>query len=66
VARSTRLAQPLLTLRSVVVSGHKGREVEVDVEPRCPECGRMLGYLLARPWSLQCSRCKARLDSPSE
>jgi hypothetical protein len=60
------VAQDLLTLHSVVVSGHKGQPVRVDVEPRCPECGRMLGYLLARPWSLQCSRCKARLDSPAD
>ena len=58
------LAHELLTLRAVVVSGHKGREVEVDVEPRCPHCGRMVGYRLARPWSVQCSRCKVRLDSP--
>lgn len=59
-------APPLRSLHALVVSAHKGRDVRVDVEPRCPECGRMLGYLLARPWSLQCSRCKARLDSPAD
>jgi hypothetical protein len=37
----------------------------VDVEPRCPKCGRMLAYLLARPWAVQCSRCKGRMESPA-
>lgn len=64
MAKRPMVAQPLLTARSLVVSAHKGREVEVDVEPRCPACGRMLGYVLARPWSVQCSRCKERRDSP--
>lgn len=49
--------------RAAVVTGYKGQQVEVDVEPRCPGCGRMLGYLLTRPWSVQCSRCKTRHHS---
>jgi predicted Zn-ribbon and HTH transcriptional regulator len=58
VGRSTRPAQPVLTLRPVVVSGHKGREVEVDTDPRCQHCGRRVGEYLAVPWSLRCPECR--------
>jgi predicted Zn-ribbon and HTH transcriptional regulator len=58
VARSPRAAQPLLTLRSLVVSAHKGREVQVDHEPRCQHCGRRVGEYLAVPWSLRCPECR--------
>jgi hypothetical protein len=51
-------------LRATVVTGYAGKQVEVDVEPRCPSCGRMLGYVLARPWRVQCSRCKTNHQSP--
>ena len=57
------MVELLRAAQATVVSGYKGREVEVDVEPRCPKCGRMLGYLLARPWAVQCSRCKVRQES---
>jgi tRNA(Ile2) C34 agmatinyltransferase TiaS len=62
--RSTPLAHGLLTLQSVVVSGHKGREVEVDTCPRCPHCGKRLGEYLGLPWSIRCRNCgqQARRD----
>jgi DNA-directed RNA polymerase subunit RPC12/RpoP len=54
----------LLTVRSVVVSGHKGREVEVDTDPRCQHCGKKQGEYFAVPWSLKCRNCgeQARRD----
>ena len=58
------MVEALRALRGVVVTGYAGKQVEVDVEPRCPACGRMLGYVLARPWVVQCSRCKATHRSP--
>jgi hypothetical protein len=56
--------EALRAAQATVVTGYAGKQVEVDVEPRCPKCGRMLGYLLARPWAVQCSRCKERQESP--
>jgi hypothetical protein len=47
----------LRAARTAVVSGYKGRDVEVDPAPRCPACGRQLAEYLARPWSLRCRRC---------
>ena len=55
--RSTPLAQGLLTVRSVVVSGHKGREVEVDTRPTCQHCGRRVGDYFGVPWSVRCKAC---------
>ena len=55
--RKTAAAQELLTLRTVVVSGHKGREVEVDTDPRCPACGKKLGEYFALPYSIKCRNC---------
>ena len=62
--RRTVVAQELLTLRSVVVSGHKGRAVEVDTDPRCQHCGKRLGEYFGVPWSLKCRYCgqQARQD----
>ncbi len=50
-------AQELLTLRPVVMSGHKGRDVEVDTDPRCPACGKKLGEYFGLPWSIKCRNC---------
>jgi DNA-directed RNA polymerase subunit RPC12/RpoP len=55
--RKTAVAQDLLTLRSVVVSGHKGRDVEVDTDPRCQHCGKKLGEYFALPYSIKCRNC---------
>jgi len=57
VARSTRAAHPLLTVRSLVVSAHKGREVQVDHDPRCSACGKKLGEYFAIPYSIKCRNC---------
>lgn len=51
------VAQELLTLHSIVVSGHKGRDVRVDTEPRCPACGKRLGEYFGLPWSIRCRNC---------
>jgi DNA-directed RNA polymerase subunit RPC12/RpoP len=40
-----------------VVSGHKGRDVRVDTEPRCPACGKRLGEYFGLPWSIRCRNC---------
>ena len=55
--RRTAVAQPLLGVRSVVVSGHKGRDVEVDTNPRCQKCGKRLGEYFGLPWSVKCRNC---------
>ena len=62
--RRTVTAQELLTVRSLVVSGHKGREVEVDTDPRCQHCGRRVGDYFGVPWSVRCKGCgqQARRD----
>lgn len=62
--RSIPVTHDLLTVRSVVVSGHKGREVEVDTDPRCQHCGKRVGKYLGVPWSLRCPDCgqQARRD----
>ena len=61
--RKTAGAQELLTLRSVVVSGHKGREVEVDTNPRCQHCGRRVGDYFGLPWSVRCPECRKQASS---
>ena len=48
---------PPLAVKSVVVSGHKGRDVEVDTNPRCPACGKRLGDYFAIPYSIKCRNC---------
>jgi Ni,Fe-hydrogenase III large subunit len=58
VARSTRAAHPLLTVRSLVVSAHKGREVVMDVRPTCQHCGRRVGNYMPIPWSVRCPECR--------
>ena len=57
------VAQELLTLRSVVVSGHKGRDVEVDTNPRCQHCGRRVGDYFGLPWSVRCPECRKQASS---
>lgn len=47
----------LQELRPLVVSAHKGRQVDVDLDPRCPHCGKKLAEYLAVPWSLRCRHC---------
>jgi hypothetical protein len=47
----------LLGAPTVVVSGHKDREVRVDPEPRCQHCGKRQGEYFGRPWSLKCRNC---------
>lgn len=56
--RRTAIAHELLTVRSVVVSGHKGREVEVDTQPTCQHCGRRVGNYFGLPWSVRCPECR--------
>ncbi len=31
-----------------------------DVEPRCWRCATMIARVVARPWVIDCHRCKAR------
>ncbi len=38
----------------------KAKALATDIEPRCWNCGRMLGEELTRPWTLRCTKCKAR------
>jgi len=38
----------------------KAKAPNTDIEPRCWNCGRMLGEELTRPWTLRCTKCKAR------
>jgi len=56
-------AQPLLTLKTVVVSGHKGREVLVDQRPTCQHCGRRVGDYFGLPWSVRCPECRRTASS---
>jgi DNA-directed RNA polymerase subunit RPC12/RpoP len=44
-------------VRSLVVSAHKGREVQVDHDPRCSACGKKLGEYFAIPYSIKCRNC---------
>lgn len=32
----------------------------LEVQPRCWRCATMLARVVARPWVIDCSRCKAR------
>lgn len=63
--RTPVAAQGLLPARSVVVSAHKGREVEVDTRPTCPHCGRRVAEYLAVPWSLRCPEPSCRKQATS-
>lgn len=53
----------LRAARAVVVTGHKGREVELDTNPRCQHCGRRVAEYLAVPWSLRCPECRRQATS---
>ena len=57
-------ADALPAPRPLVVSGHKGREVEVDPRPTCQHCGRRVGEYFGLPWSVRCPECgkQARRD----
>jgi Zn finger protein HypA/HybF involved in hydrogenase expression len=44
----------------------KARAHATDIEPRCWNCGRMLGEELTRPWAVRCSKCKSRNRRESE
>lgn len=32
----------------------------IDAKPRCWRCKRVLAVSVARPWEIQCGRCKAK------
>ncbi len=53
----------LRAARTVVVTGYKGREVEIDRHPTCPHCGRRVAEYLAVPWSLRCPECRKQATS---
>lgn len=53
----------LQAARSVIVSGHKGRDVEVDTDPRCNHCGKRLGEYFGVPWSIKCRNCGLQATS---
>lgn len=57
------VAQERLTLRSVVVSGHKGQDVQVDTRPTCQHCGRRVGNYFGLPWSVRCPECRKEASS---
>lgn len=38
----------------------------VDAHPRCHGCGKLLALAVARPWAIQCPRCKADNTHPAE
>lgn len=50
-------------LRSVVVTGHAGREVEIDPSPRCQYCGYRVGEYFGVPWSVKCRHCGKQAKS---
>lgn len=37
-----------------------GRKAEVDEQPRCWRCSRMLAVSVTKPWVILCPRCKAK------
>ena len=37
----------------------------VDREPRCWRCKKKLANYLARPWDMDCVRCKAKNAQPA-
>jgi DNA-directed RNA polymerase subunit RPC12/RpoP len=49
--------------RSVVVTGHAGKQVEVDTRPTCPHCGKVLGAYFGIPWSIRCPNCRQQATS---
>lgn len=55
--------EALRLARSVVLTGHKGREVEVDTRPTCPFCGKRLAEYLGLPWSVRCANCRRQATS---
>lgn len=49
--------------RSVVVTGHAGKQVEVDVRPTCQHCGKRVGEHFGIPWSVRCANCRKQATS---
>lgn len=37
-----------------------GEGTQVDENPRCWRCNKLLAESLTRPWSITCPRCKAK------
>ena len=33
--------------------------VVTDEKPKCWRCGRILAWVVTRPWRLSCNKCKA-------
>ena len=42
----------------------RGAAPVADQAPRCWRCDRKLAESLTRPWSITCSRCKAKNKAP--
>ena len=42
----------------------RGAAPVVDEAPRCWRCTKKLAESLTRPWSITCSRCKAKNVAP--
>jgi predicted Zn-ribbon and HTH transcriptional regulator len=57
------MVEALRAARAVVVTGYKGREVEVDPEPRCQHCGKRVGEYFGLPWSVRCPNCREQAKS---
>ena len=37
----------------------------IDRKPRCWKCNKKLANYLARPWDIDCGRCKAKNAQPA-
>lgn len=57
------MVEAIRALRSVVVTGYAGKQVEVDTRPTCQHCGRRVAEYLAVPWSLRCPECRKQATS---
>lgn len=52
------VAESLRAARPVVVTGHGGKEREIDVRPTCQHCGKRVGEYFGLPWSIRCPNCR--------
>lgn len=53
----------LRAAQSVVMTGHNGKEVAVDMRPTCQHCGRRVGEYFGIPWSTRCPDCRKQAKS---